>query len=215
LKRPRNGEFINFLVVSAALVVGNYCFSLSDLLVMQTNFPRTADSDAYAGAERLGFALPSTVSPLLTVLFTHRSATRATDALRAQMKLLGLFAAGLFFGAVCLILLRHLCLKILHKDTPEAAAMIQPLAITMVFVGLLQAMGTWALASRWRKIALLYGGLGVAYTVLNLTAGRTPAALLHVMPLAAGVAFTVLFAAWFVTMRRHQPVAEDPNTTQK
>jgi len=204
---PWNREFINFLVVSAALVVGNYCFTLSDLLVMQCNFPRTAGSDAYAGAERLGFALPSTVAPLLTVLFTNRSSTRTTDAFRAQIKLLGLYASGLIFGAVCLFILRHLCLKILHKDSPEAAAMILPLAISMVFVGLLQAMGTWALASRWRKIAVLYGSLGLAYTVLNLIVGKTSAALLQVMPYAAGVAFVILFAAWFVTMRRHRPAA--------
>jgi hypothetical protein len=204
---PWNREFINFLVVSAALVVGNYCFTLSDLLVMQCNFPRTAGSDAYAGAERLGFALPSTVAPLLTVLFTNRSSTRTTDAFRAQIKLLGVYAAGLIFGAVCLFILRHLCLKILHKDSPEAAAMILPLAISMVFVGLLQAMGTWALASRWRKIAVLYGSLGLAYTVLNLIVGKTSAALLQVMPYAAGVAFVILFAAWFVTMRRHRPAA--------
>jgi hypothetical protein len=208
---PWNREFIDFLVVSAALVVGNYCFSLSDLLVMQCNFPRTAGSDAYTAAERLGFALPSTVGPLLTVLFTNRSAARTTDAFRAQMKLIALYAAGLVFGAVCLCLLRHLCLKILHKDSPEAAEMIRPLAVTMVFVGLLQAMGTWALASRWRKIALLYGALGLAYTILNLMVGTTSAALLHAMPLAAGTAFVILFAVWFIALRRHQPVASSPS----
>jgi len=205
---PWNREFIDFLIVSAALVVGNYCFSLSDLLVMQCNFPR---NDAYTAAERLGFALPSTVGPLLTVLFTNRSAARTTDAFRAQMKLIALYAAGLVFGAVCLCLLRHLCLKILHKDSPEAAEMIRPLAFTMVFVGLLQAMGTWALASRWRKIALLYGALGLAYTIWNLMVGKTSAALLATMPLAAGIAFVLLFAVWFITLRRHQPVASSPS----
>jgi hypothetical protein len=203
---PWSREFMIFLLVSAALVVGNYCFTLSDLLVMQCHFPLTADSDAYTAAERLGFALPSTVGPLLTVLFVNRSAARTTDAFRAQLKLIALYAAGLVFGAVSLLILRHLCLKILHKDSPEAAEMIRPLAITMVFVGLLQAMGTWALASRWRKIALLYGVLGVGYTALNLTVGKTSAALLQTMPTAAGAAFVILFAAWFMAMRRHQPI---------
>jgi hypothetical protein len=84
--------------------------------------------------------------------------------------------------------------------------MIQRLSVTMVFVGLLQAMGTWALASRWTRIALIYGALGIAYTALILIVGRTPAVLLHVMPLAAGTAFVILFVIWLVAMRRHKPV---------
>ena len=46
------------------------------------------------------------------------------------------------------------------RNTPDAAAMINPLALTMVFVGLLQSLALWALASRWTKISLLYGALG-------------------------------------------------------
>jgi hypothetical protein len=203
---PWNQEFIVYLTLSAACVVGNYCFASSDLLVMQRHFSVTASGDNYTAAERLAISLPITVAPLLTVLFTNRSMARNADAFRAQLKLIGLYAAGLLFGAVCLFFLRHLCLKLLHKDTPEAAEMIKRLALTMVFVGLLQAMGTWALASRWRKIALLYGGLGLCYSTLILCVGKTATDLLQVMPLAASVAFVILFAVWFVTMRRHQPV---------
>jgi len=203
---PWNHEFVLYIVVSGACIVGNYCFSLSDLLVMQRNFSQTASCDAYTAAERLAISLPITVAPLLTVLFTNRSVAHTADAFRAQLKLLGLFAAGLIFGAACLFVLRHPCLQILHKDSPEAAEMIQRLSVTMVFVGLLQAMGTWALASRWTRIALIYGALGIAYTALILIVGRTPAVLLHVMPLAAGTAFVILFVIWLVAMRRHKPV---------
>jgi hypothetical protein len=122
------------------------------------------------------------------------------------LKLIGLYAGGLIFGAGCLITLRHICLKVIGKDSPEAAEMIEYLALTMVFVGLLQAVGTWALASRWSKTALLYGGLGIGYTTLILTIGKTPTALLHVMPLGAGLAFIALFTAWLLAMRRHKPV---------
>ena len=38
--------------------------------------------------------------------------------------------------------------------------MIGRLSVTMVFVGLLQLLGIWSLASRWLKISLLYGALG-------------------------------------------------------
>jgi hypothetical protein len=204
---PWNHEFTLYLTISAAVVVGNYCFSLSDLLVMQRYFSDTSGGDAYTAVERLAIALPTTVSPLLSVLFTNRSVEHTADALRAQLKLIGLYAAGLCSGAVALFVLRHPCLALLHKDTPEAAGMISHLAVAMVFVGLLQAMGTWALASRWSRISLLYGALSLAYTTLLLLLGQTPAALLRTMPLATGAAFLILFTVWFGAMRRHKPVA--------
>jgi hypothetical protein len=204
---PWNHEFVLYLTVSAAFVVGNYCFSLSDLLVMQKYFSTTESGDAYTAAERLAFSLPTTVAPLLTVLFTNRSVAHSADALRNQMKLIGLYAAGLIFGAVCLFALRHLCLQLLGKDSPEAAKMIEYLSGTMIFVGLLQAVGTWALASRWSKISLLYGALGIGYTALILVVGTTPQALLKTMPVAAGISFVILFIVWFMAMRRHKPAA--------
>ena len=204
---PWNHEFVLYLTVSGACVVGNYCFSLSDLLVMQRNFCKTGSGDAYAAAERLAISLPITVAPLLTVLFTNRSVAHTAAAFSAQLKLIGLYAVGLLFGAVCLFVLRHPCLQIFHKDSPEAAEMLKHLSLTMIFVGLLQAMGTWALASRWTKIALLYGALGIGYTSLILCVGKTPAALLGAMPVAAGLAFAVLFSIWMTAMRRHKPAA--------
>jgi hypothetical protein len=204
---PWNHEFVLYLIVSAAYVVGNYCFSFSDLLVMQRNFSGTASADDYTAAERLAVSLPITVAPLLTVLFTNRSIEHTADAFREQMKLLALYAAGLIFGAFCLYLVRHPCLKILGKDTPEAAEMIRRFSVTMVSVGLLQAIGTWALASRWTKISLLYGALGIAYTAIILTVGKTADALLHVMPLAAGAAFVLLLFIWMPAIRSHKPGA--------
>ncbi len=149
-----------------------------------------------------------TVGPLLTVLFTNRSVAHTADALREQMKLLALFAGGLIGGAFCLLVLRHFCLRLLGKDTPEAAEMLRSLVTTMVFVGLLQAVGTWALASRWTKVSLCFGGLGLTYWLILLTIGKTPAALLAAMPVATGTAFAILFLFWLVTLRRHKPTAQ-------
>jgi len=124
------------------------------------------------------------------------------------LKLLGLFAFGLVFGAACLFVLKDFALHVLGRNTPQAAGMIAPLSVTMIFVGLLQAIGTWALASRWQKISLLYGGLGVGYWLALLTFGRSPAALLQTMPVVAGIAFAILFCLWFIMMRRHKPAAQ-------
>jgi hypothetical protein len=201
---PWNREFVQYLIVSAACVGGGFLFMQSDLLVMQHYFT-DSQRDAYAIAERLAVALPMTVGPLLAVLFTSRSAERVGNIVREQFKLLGLYTLGLMIGAAGLLVLRDFCVRlILGKSSPEAAAMIGHLAVTMVFVGLLQALALWALASRWQKISLLYGALGLGYWLALLAIGKTPAALLQTMPLAAGTAFVVLFAVWLVAMRRQK-----------
>lgn len=198
---PWDREFVNFLIVSAAVVGGNYCFTSGDLLVAQRYFSK-ADLDAYTGAGVFARALPMTVAPLLTVLFTHRSTAHTGDALREQLKLLGLYAAGLVCGLIGLLVLKTFCLKIIGRNSPETAAMMAQLATTMVFAALLQALATWALASRWTKIALLYGGLGLGYWMALFALGTSPAALLQTMPFAAGVVLVTLFAFWLAAMMR-------------
>jgi hypothetical protein len=201
---PWNPEFVQYIIVSAAFVVASYCFTQGDLLVMQHYFSG-GERDAYAVAERLAFALPSTVGPLLIVLFTSRSGERGGNVVREQFKLLGLYVIGLAIGAAGLLLLRDFLVKlILGTPSPIAAAMISRLAITMAFASLLQALGTWALASRWFKIAGLYGGLGIAYWLTLLFLGKSPAELLRVMPVAAGLAFGALLLVWLIAMRTHK-----------
>lgn len=205
---PWNRELVQFFIVAAACVGGSYFFLQGDLLVVQRalaqHYFSQAELDAYSSAGVFARALPMTVAPLLIVLFTHRSAAHTGDALREQLKLIALYAGGLFCGAVGLLLLRTYCLALIGRNTPEAVAMIGPLAVTMVFVALLQALAMWALASRWIKIALLYGGLGLAYWLVLFCFGNSPAALLTTMPVAAGLAFGILFFTWLIAMKRHR-----------
>jgi hypothetical protein len=203
---PWNSEFIQFLVVSAACVGGGYCFMQGDLLVAKRYFLKS-ELDAYSAAALLARALPMTVAPLLIVLFTHRSGKNQHDSLMEQLKLLGLYVIGLVVGAAGLLLLGALCLKIISRNTPDVAAMLTPLTITMTFVGLLQGLALWSLASRWAKISMLYGVLGLGYWLTLLALGKTPPDLLRVMPVAAGIAFGALLLVWLVTMRRHKPIA--------
>jgi hypothetical protein len=198
---PWNREFVQYIVVSAAFVIGSYCFTQGDLLVMQYYFSG-GERDTYATAERLAFALPTTVGPLLTVLFTSRSGVRGGNMVREQLKLLGLYIIGLAAGVAGLFLLRGLCVKLISgAPSPATAAMIGRLAITMAFASLLQALGTWALASRWIKISLFYGGLGIGYWLALFFLGKSPAALLQTMPVAAGLAFAALFVVWLTALR--------------
>lgn len=205
---PWNREFVQYLVVSAACLGGFFCFFQGDLLVAKKFFAHQ-ELDAYTAAGSLARALPIAVAPLLTVLFTSRSGARAGDIVAGQLKLLGLYVLGLVFGAAALFVMRTFCVKLIFgRPVPEAEDMISRLSITMVFVGLLQSLAFWALASRWAKISLLYGVLGLGYWLTLLTLGKTPVALLQTMPIAAGVAFGLLFFIWLVTMRRHEPAAQ-------
>jgi hypothetical protein len=143
------------------------------------------------------------------VLFTSRSGARSGNVVAEQLKLLGLYVLALLFGAGLLFLLRDLCVKIiLGRSSPEAEAMIARLSVTMVFVGLLQALALWSLASRWLKISLSYGALGLGYWLMLLAFGKTPADLLRVMPVTAGIAFGALFLVWLATLHRNKPVAQ-------
>jgi len=198
---PWTKELGQYLLVGAASVGGGYCFMQGDLLVAQRYFAGE-ELGTYSAAGLLGRALPMVVAPMLTVLFTSRSGHRAGGALREQLRLLGLYSAGLGFGVVGLLVLRgFFVVLIFGKPAPEAADMVGAFAVTMALVGLIQALGMWALASRWFKVALLYGGLGLAYWLVLFALGKTPEAMLRVMPWSAAAAFVVLFIAWWVAMR--------------
>lgn len=203
---PWSHEFVLYLVVSAACVGGQYFFTQGDLLVAKKFFSG-ADNDAYNCAERLAVALPMAVSPLLTVLFTSRSGARTGSIISEQFKLLGLYVLALAFGAGMLFLLRNMCVKIiLGRPSLTAEVMIAPLAVTMIFVGLLQALAVWSLGSRWLKISLLYGGLGLSYWLTLLALGKTPNDLLRVMPIAAGIAFGAVFLVWLVAAVKNRSI---------
>jgi hypothetical protein len=203
---PWSREMVHFLVVSTACVIGSSFFSQYDLFVANRYFGHS-EVDNYANAGLLARQIPVLVGPLLQVLFTHRSSRlhHHDHDLRELMKLLGLYALGLLINAAGLYLLKSVGLGLLNHNNPEAAGMIAPFAVTMVFVGLIQAIGMWALASHWLRISLLYGVLGLGYWVFLLVVGKTPEALLHAMPFAAGIAFAILFGFWFRAMRRHLP----------
>ena len=206
---PWTPEFVQFLIVSAACAIGFNFFTQGDLLVAKKYFSDT-QMDAYGSAGLLARALPTAVTPLLTVLFTHRSRPHHQGSeLQEQLKLIGLYAGGLIVGAVCLYLMREFCLQLLHRNTPTAAAMIGPLAATMVFAGLLQALAWWSLASRWTTISVLYGVLGLAYWLVLLFFGRSPGDLLNLMPRAAGISFAAVFLVWLMAMRLQKIRAEE------
>jgi len=112
-------------------------------------------------------------------------------------------------GAAGLILLRFFWLTLLAKNTPAAGGMLVQLTWTMVSICLIQAFAAWALASRWLKLSLLYGALGVAYWLTLFSLGKTFADFLRIMPVTAVLTMVILFACWWLTMWRAEK-AEAP-----
>jgi O-antigen/teichoic acid export membrane protein len=193
---PWNREFVQFLMVTAATVTGTWFFGSGDSLVSNKYFAKS-DLDAYQLATRYGRAIPAIVMPLLIVTFTSRSGSKEAAAKSDQRILLCLYAAGLACGAAGLIFFRERLVKFyLGRANAEAASMIVRFSITMVFIGLNQAVGMWSLADRTFKIALLYGALGLVYWTILLLFGKTPTALLTAMPIGAGVSFCILCVCW-------------------
>ncbi len=205
---PWNREFLTNLIFSAACVGGTYFFTQGDLPVAQKYFDDKARG-YYTAAGTLGRALSGLVGPMLMVLFTSRSGNKGRSALQDQKIMLGLYAAGLVCGAIGVIVLREFLVRLIFgKYTPEAAKMVPPFAIGMVFIGLAQAIGSWSLASRWFKLALVYGILGVIYWVVLLFFATTPEKLLQLMPIMSGISFVILLIGWFITTRNVKPTAE-------
>ncbi len=202
---PWNREFLNFLLVTGATVAGTYFFTTGDGLVAKRYFTGD-DNGAYQAAARLGRAIPATVGPLLLVMFSSRSGSRKAAAISDQRILLILYAIGLSCGAAGLVVFRELFVKFLiHPYNPEVAKMVIPYSITMVAIGLSQAIGMWSLANRWMKMAVGYGAMGLTYWLTLLRVGKTPAAILHAMPVAAALACCVLCACWLRALRREPP----------
>lgn len=198
---PWHSDFLNFLLVTAAYVGGNFFFLNGDSLVAKKYFSGD-DLGSYQLAARWCINLPGILLPLLQVMFASRSESKDKRAVTDQRILLALYAVGLACGAAVMIALRNVLITVLlGSSNPEAASMLIPYTVTMMFVGLGQATAMWSLASRWYKLSILYGALGLAYWITLLLTGRSPGALLRVMPAGAGLAFLVLLASWLWAYR--------------
>ena len=60
------------------------------------------------------------------------------------------------------------------------------------------------MASRWFKMSIAYGVLGLAYWLTLLLWGRASDRMLDIMPVAAGTAFALLLVSWLITLRSHR-----------
>jgi len=204
---PWSREFGRFLLLAAVSVGGGYFLMLGDQLVAQKYLTSEEIGD-YSAAGLVARALIFVSAPFLAVLFTSRSSGEAGGGLRQQGIVAGLYLLALVGGAVTVQVMRSLLVQLIFgRPSPEAAALISQFSWVMVFVGLIQLFGMWALASRWTVVALLYGVTGLGYWMALLVAGRTLESLLNTMLVAAAAGAAVMAVAWTLAMRREWRVS--------
>jgi O-antigen/teichoic acid export membrane protein len=198
---PWNAELGRYFLIAAVSVGGGYFLTQGDWLVAQRHLTKQEAGD-YGAAGIVARALLFGAGPFLTVLFTARSSGSNGGSFGEQLKLVALYAAALFGGAAVIYLFRDLAVRLIFgQPSPEAALMVTRLTLAMVFVGLIQMLGMWALASRWTRVAVLYGVVGLGYWLTLLLAGTNLERLLQIMPAAAALGFVILFGAWFIAFR--------------
>lgn len=197
---PWDADFRTFMVVTAGVIGGSFFFQ-ADQLIAQKYFSEN-DIGTYSAAGKLSQSLIMVVGPLLTVLFTSRSGHKSGNALTDQKILLMLYGGGLLCGAAGILFFRHLLVRwLVNSDSPRVSEMMIPYTISMGFFGLSQAIGMWSLASRWFRLAIVYGVLGLAYFLLLLALGKTPEQLLTIMPYISATCFVVLCIGWLLQLR--------------
>jgi len=190
LRAVLDHDFLLYAGATFSVLLGNFLFVNADRIVAQSWFGWSINNnmgyvdwpmfDAYQTAGLLGRALLWGTQPLLLVLFAHRSCLDKTTA--ASLKFFWIYLGALVGGAILLGIFRG-PLSWLFCGSHFAVTSMFTLnfAAVMVPLGLLQALGYFALASRRFHECFVLGGGGVGYTLLLYLVGRQPELMLSYM----------------------------------
>jgi hypothetical protein len=191
-----------FLFSSADRIVGQSWFGVATNTNMQ--FVDWAKFDAYQTAGLLGRALLWGTQPLLWILFAQRSQLAKTSA--TSLTFFWIHLGSLVLGAILLGLLAQPLSHLFCGANFQLTALFVPtLAAVMVPLGLLQALGIFALASRRYPECFVLGACSVGYTLLLYIAGRQPQIMPAYMFGGALVSLTVVLFVGVVRWGRKQP----------
>jgi O-antigen/teichoic acid export membrane protein len=183
-------DLIIYGIAALAVSFSTFVFLQGDQIIAQRHFPGV-ELGRYSGAGLLGRAIVWASLPVLIVYFTRRSGH--DPAHKSPDHLLWAYLGLVGTGAVFLIILKVPMLYLL-LGTHDAglAAMTTQFALTMVPIGILQAMGYHYLAARRIPECLVFGGCGMAYLAVLVLYGRTPDLMLDGMGAAAVTSILVL-----------------------
>jgi len=190
-------------VAALAVSFSTFVFLQGDQVIAQRHFSGF-DLGRYSGAGLLGRAIVWASLPVLIVYFTRRSGH--DPAHKSPAHLLWGYLALVGTGAIFLILLKvPLLMLLLNAHDPELAAMTTQFALTMLPIGVLQALGYHYLAARKIPECLVFGGCGLIYLILLAVYGTTPSLMLGWMAGAASASIVVLGVMALIRRTPFQP----------
>jgi hypothetical protein len=207
----------DFLLCGAAtfsVLLGIFLFSSADRIVAQSWFGVVTNNnlglvnwrafDAYQTAGLLARALLWGTQPLLWILFAQRSRLERTSA--ASLAFFWIYLGALLLGAILLgCLAKPLGRLFCGADFAFTARLVPSLGAAMVPLGLLQALGIFALASRRYPECFVLGACGIGYTIVLDLAGRQPQLMPAYMFGGGFVSLMMVLFVGVVRWGRRQP----------
>ena len=183
-------DLIIYGVAALAVSFSTFVFLQGDQIIAQRHFPGV-ELGRYSGAGLLGRAIVWASLPVLIVYFTRRSGHDPSH--KSPAHLLWAYLGLIITGAVFLIMLKVPMLALL-LGTHDAglADMTTQFALTMVPIGILQAMGYHYLAARRIPECMVFGGCGIVYLAALIVFGHTPSLMLDWMGGTASASILIL-----------------------
>jgi O-antigen/teichoic acid export membrane protein len=183
-------DLIVYGVAALAVSFSAFVFLQGDQIIAQRHFPGV-ELGRYSGAGLLGRAIVWASLPVLIVYFTRRSGH--DPAHKSPAHLLWAYLGLIGTGAVFLIIFKVPMLYLL-LGTHDAglADMTTQFALTMVPIGVLQALGYHYLAARRIPECMVFGVCGLAYLTALIVFGDTPSLMLGWMGGMASASILVL-----------------------
>jgi len=196
-------DLIVYGIAAFAVSFATFVFLQGDQIIAQRHFPGV-ELGRYSGAGLLGRAIVWGSLPVLIVYFTRRSGH--DPAHQSPSHLLVAYLALVGLGAVLLILLKGpLLMLLLGAHDAGLADLTTQFALTMLPIGILQAIGYHYLAARKITECMVFGGCGLVYLVLLAVYGTTPLLMLDWM---AGAATASIILLGVLALIRRSPAAK-------
>jgi O-antigen/teichoic acid export membrane protein len=172
-------DFLLYFLAALAVCGGQFLFLQADILVAQRHF--TGETlGQYSAAGLFGRAVIYLASPVLTVLFTARSGQERSN--RQTVRLVLLYVGLLVIGVGGVAIAAPLLCRLLLGRIEEATLALMPLfAVAMVPVGIVQAAGMYALASRRLVMSVVFGLFAIIYAGTLMWLGGSPSTLVRLV----------------------------------
>jgi hypothetical protein len=209
-----DGDFLLYAGATLSVLLGLFLFSSADRIIAQSWFGSAMNNnmglvnwdqfDAYQTAGLMGRSLLWGTQPLLWMLFAQRSRLEKTRAV--SLTYFWIHLGALVVGAFLLVLLNQpLCRLFCGANFQSTALFVPTFAAVMVLLGLLQALGVFALASRRYQECFVFGACSIGYAAVLFIAGRQPQSMLPFMFGSALIALMIVLFVGVVRWGRKQP----------